>query len=71
MSDLTIRTYILLTSGQRPRSLRQLIDDLRTDDGGGMTSETVIIVAILVVIAIGVVTLIGSKIMDKAKGISF
>jgi Flp pilus assembly pilin Flp len=68
--DLIVRSYLALMHSPR-QSPRELIRQLRQDDTGGMTSETVIIVAILVVVAIGVVTLIGTKIMDKAKGISF
>ncbi len=68
--DLIVRSYLALTHAPR-QSPRELIRQLREDDTGGMTSETVIIVAILVVVAIGVATLIGTKIMNKAKGISF
>lgn len=71
VTDLTARAWIALTCGQRPRSLRQLVQDLRTDDRGGMSSETVIIVAVLIVIAVGVGALLTSKIMDKAESIHF
>lgn len=71
MTDVATRAWTLLTSGQRPRSFRCLVHDLQTDDRGGMSSETVIIVAVLIVVAIGVGALITTKIMDKAQSIHF
>lgn len=71
VSDLSLRAWSALTCGQRPRSLRKLVHDLRTDDRGGMSSETVIIVAVLILIAVGVGALLTTKIMDKAESIHF
>ncbi|MEZ0107904.1 hypothetical protein ABH920_001896 [Catenulispora sp. EB89] len=71
MTDLTTRAWALLTCGQRPRSLRDLIHDLKTDDRGGMSSDTVIIIAFIVLIAVGVGALFTSKIMGKATSIQF
>lgn len=71
MTDLTFRAWTLLTFGQRPRNLRELVRDLRTDDSGGMTSDTIIIIALIIVIAVGVGALLTSKIMGKAESIHF
>jgi len=71
MTNLTSRAWILLTGGQPPRSLREFVHDLRTDDRGGMSSDTVIIVAVIVLIAVGVGALLTSKIMGKAESIQF
>ncbi|MEY9934115.1 hypothetical protein ABH926_008779 [Catenulispora sp. GP43] len=71
MTDLTSRAWTLLTCGQRPRSLRELVHDLRTDDRGSVSSDTIIMIAIVVVIAVGVGALLTSKIMGKAESIHF
>ena len=69
MTDLTIRAWSLLTCGQRPRSFRQLFRDLRTDDVGSVSTETVIIIAGFAALAIGVCVVITTLVMDKAHSI--
>ncbi|WP_370376285.1 hypothetical protein [Catenulispora sp. GAS73] len=71
MTDLTTRAWALLTCGQRPRTLRKLVRDLKTYDTGGMSSDTVIIIAFIVLAAVGVGVLFTTKIMGKATSIQF
>lgn len=71
MTDLTFRAWSLLTCGQRPRNIRELARDLRTDDRGSVSTETLIIIAVIVVAAVGVGVLLSTKIMDKAMSIQF
>ena len=71
MTDLTARAWVLLTSSQRPRGIRQFVKDLRTDDTGGMSTDTIIVIGVIIVIAVGVGYVLMRKIMGKAESIHF
>jgi Flp pilus assembly pilin Flp len=50
---------------------RKMLQQLQEDDRGQMSTEMVIIVAVVAVFTLGVVTFIGSQILDKAHGFHF
>jgi Flp pilus assembly pilin Flp len=50
---------------------RELLQELREDDRGMMSTEMVIIVAVVTVFTLGVITFIGAQILNKAHGINF
>ena len=50
--------------------LRDRIDDLRADPEAGYTTETVVVTALLVVLAVAVITIIAVKVTSTANNIS-
>ena len=50
--------------------LRDRFDDLRADPEAGYTTETVVVTALLVVLAVAVITIIAVKVTSTANNIS-
>lgn len=68
IKDLTTHYAVTYWNPVPPR---EMLQRLREDDRGQMSTEMVIAIAVIAVFTLGVVTFIGSQILDKAHGIHF